>query len=124
MEQAGKILVVMSDLFFTVKIIDSAKKIGLAAEFVKDKILALEKARANPALIVFDLNCEAVDPIALIAAVKAETNVPMLGFVSHVQTELKQRAIDAGCDRVVPRSVFAQQLPDLLVTALQSRAAG
>ena len=38
----------------------------------------------------------------------------MIGFVSHVQTELKQRAKEIGCDTVVARSVFAQNLPAIL----------
>ena len=42
----------------------------------------------------------------------------MVGFVSHVQTELKQRAQEVGCDTVVARSVFAQNLPAILQEAL------
>lgn len=123
-QHSAKILVVMSDLFFSVKIIDAAKRLGMTAEFVKDKGIALEKAKAGPAVAVIDLNCDAADPLDLIAIIKAETNVPMLGFVSHVQTDLKQRAVDAGCDTVVARSIFAQRLPELLSIALQSRATG
>ena len=36
------------------------------------------------------------------------------GFVSHVQGELKQKAQEAGCDVVMPRSAFSQTLPQLL----------
>ncbi len=122
MEQPAKVLVVMSDLFFSGKIIDAAKRLGLTAEIVKDKTLALEKARANPPLVVIDLNCAAADPVNLIAAIKAETNVPMIGFVSHVQTELRQQAQQAGCDNVVARSVFAEKLPEMLASAVKSRA--
>jgi CheY-like chemotaxis protein len=123
---SGKILGVMSDLFFTVKIIDAAKKIGLTAEFVKEKPRALEKAKDGPAMIVVDLNCDAADPLRLIAAIKGnpETSaIPMIGFVSHVQVELKQKAEAAGCDTVVARSVFAERLPDLLANAASSPAA-
>ena len=124
MEHPGKILAVMTDLFFTVKILDAAKKLGLTAEFVKDKTLALEKARANPSLVILDLNCAAIDPLGLIAAIKAATNVPLLGFISHVQVDLKQKALAAGCDTVVARSVFAERLPELLATPVKSPAAG
>lgn len=116
-EQTGKILAVMSDLFFSVKINDAAKTLGITAEFVKDKTLALERAKAKPPLIILDLNCDAADPLDLIAQIKADpetAGIPIVGFVSHVQTELKQRAKEIGCDTVVARSVFAQNLPAIL----------
>jgi CheY-like chemotaxis protein len=108
-----KILAVMSDLFFSVKINDAAKKLGMTAEFVKDKTLALEKAKTRPPLIILDLNCDAADPLGLIVSIKANpetAGIPMVGFISHVQTQLKQRAQEMGCDTVVARSVFAQNL--------------
>jgi len=119
MAESRKILGVMSDLFFTVKIIDAAKKVGLAAEFVKEKSRALEKAKDGPAMIILDLNCDAADPLGVIAAIKADpatAAIPMLGFISHVQVLRKQQAEQAGCDRVVARSVFAEKLPELLVS--------
>jgi CheY-like chemotaxis protein len=127
-DPAKKILAVMSDLFFSVKINDAAKKLGMTAEFVKDKALALEKAKLKPPLIILDLNCDAADPLGLIAGIKNDpetAGIGMIGFVSHVQTELKQRAKDAGCDTVVARSVFAQSLPEMLERAIpgQSREA-
>ena len=113
----GKILAVMSDLFFSVKINDAAKKLGMTAEFVKDKTVALEKARAKPPLIILDLNCDTADPLGLITAIKADPDtvgIPIVGFISHVQTELKQQAQEIGCDTVIARSVFAQNLPAIL----------
>jgi CheY-like chemotaxis protein len=117
-----KLLAVMSDLFFSVKINDAAKKLGMTAEFVKDKTLALEKAKSKPPLIILDLNCDTADPLGLVAAIKADpetAGIAMIGFVSHVQAELKQRAQAAGCDTVVARSVFAQNLPAILETSLK-----
>jgi hypothetical protein len=38
----------------------------------------------------------------------------IVGFVSHVQGDLKVKALDAGCDAVMPRSAFSQNLPQLL----------
>jgi CheY-like chemotaxis protein len=120
-EQTGKVLAVMSDLFFSVKINDAAKKFGTTAEFVKDKALALEKAKAKPPLIIIDLNCEAADPLDFIARLKADpatAAIGMIGFVSHVQMQLKQDAQNQGCDTVVARSVFAQNLEEILARYL------
>ena len=122
-EKAGKVLAIMSDLFFAVKISDAAKKLGASAEFVKDKSLALKKANLKPPLIIFDLNCDSADPLGLIAVIKANpetATIPMIGFVSHVQTQLRQNAQDLGCDTVVARSVFAQKLPAMMGAAISA----
>ncbi len=112
-----KILAVIEDLFFTVKVNESAKRAGLPAEFVKSEQDALHKAAEQPALIVIDLNCASVDVLELIRKLKAsdETKkISLIGYVSHVQGELKQQAQEAGCDMVLARSAFSQNLPQIL----------
>jgi len=107
----------MSDLFFSVKIIDAAKRLGSSAEFVKDPERVLEKARLHPPVIVLDLNCGDVDPVHLLQRLKSDpetSKIPVVAFVSHVQTQLKQDAERAGCDVVVARSAFSQNLTALL----------
>jgi hypothetical protein len=67
--------------------------------------------------VIFDLNYDAADPIGLILQIKnnPETKrVSTIGFISHVQTDLKLKAQESGCDMVVARSVFAQNLPVIL----------
>ena len=52
--------------------------------------------------------------------------IGIVAFVSHVQAQLKQQALEIGCDTVVARSVFAQNLPAILdkyLTPSQSREA-
>ncbi|SRR5258706_7083972 len=112
-----KILAVLDDLFFTVKINETAKRAGLPIEFLKSETDALEKAKAKPLLIILDLNCGALDPLKLIEKLKANTEtkgINVLGYVSHVQGELKQKAQEAGCDMVLARSAFSQNLPQIL----------
>jgi len=111
-----RVIAVMSDLFFSVKVTDAAKRCGLTLEFVKDPKELLEKAKERPSLIVFDLNFDAADPLKLIAKLKgrAETKgISLIGFLSHVQGELKQKAQEAGCDMVMARSAFSQNLPQI-----------
>ncbi|HVW83671.1 MAG TPA: hypothetical protein VHB50_03285 [Bryobacteraceae bacterium] len=115
--QDKKILAVMSDLFFSVKINDIAKKLGMTVQFLKDKETVLEKIKEKPSVVIFDLNYDAADPIGLIQAIKSDPEtkrVSTIGFVSHVQTDLKMKAQESGCDMVVARSVFAQNLPTIL----------
>ena len=112
-----KILAVVSDLFFSVKINDAAKRAGLSVEFVKDHEEVLAKAKAQPTLIIFDLNFESVDPLGVIAKLKNTAdlkNISVIGFLSHVQGELKQKAHETGCDMVLARSAFSQNLAQIL----------
>ena len=45
----------------------------------------------------------------------AETKgVNLIGYISHVQGELKVQAQQDGCDMVLARSAFSQNLPQLL----------
>jgi hypothetical protein len=40
--------------------------------------------------------------------------VSIIGFLSHLQGDLKAKAVEAGCDVVMPRAAFSQNLPNLL----------
>lgn len=112
-----KIVAVLDDLFFTVKILDAARRAGLELVCVKDEAAALQQARENPVLIIVDLTTKAVNAVELIRTLKSspETrDVDLLGFVPHVQVELKQSALAAGADQVLPRSTFSTSLPAIL----------
>jgi PleD family two-component response regulator len=111
-----RVLAVLDDLFFSVKLADAAKRAGMDLEFVKDARQVLEKSQRKPAFIVLDLNFEAAGPLALISALKASAatkGISLIGYVSHVQGELKRQALDAGCDMVLARSAFSQSIPQV-----------
>ncbi|MGA3260374.1 MAG: response regulator [Bryobacteraceae bacterium] len=115
-QEPNRVLAAVSDLFFSVKLTEAAKRAGLALEFVKEPKELLEKAVSaqKPSLIIFDLNFEALQPLKLIGKLKgkAETKgISLIGYLSHVQAELKQQAQEAGCDMVLARSAFSQNLP-------------
>jgi PleD family two-component response regulator len=112
-----KVLAVVGDLMFTVKINEAARRAGLHVDFVKSEKDAVEKAKEKPALIILDLNGGAVQPLKLIGKLKGspETKaISLLGFVSHLDAELKQQAQEAGCNMVMARSAFSQNLPMIL----------
>jgi len=112
-QEPKRVLAVVSDLFFSVKLSEAAKRNGLALEFVKEAKEVLEKANSKPALIVFDLNFDAVGPVALISKLKgnAETRgISLIGYLSHLQAELKMQAQEAGCDMVLARSALSQNM--------------
>ena len=113
----AKILAVLDDLFFTVKINEAAKRAGVPVEFVKSAKDALDKAKAHPTAIILDLNCATLDPLKLIEDLKSNASlkrIRLIGFVSHVQAELIQKAREAGCDTVLARSALSKDLPQIL----------
>jgi PleD family two-component response regulator len=113
-----KILAVVEDLLFTVKISDAAKRAGLEVEFLKSERDVIEKAnQEKPLLIILDLNFSAVQPLRLISKVKSNGDtkqISVIGYLSHVQGELKQQAHDAGANIVMARSAFSQNLQQIL----------
>lgn len=112
-----KVVAVLEDLFFTVKINEAAKRAGLPIVFVKSERDALDQAAEGPAVILVDLNCTCLDPLQLIRSLKNDpefAKISLVGYVSHVQGELKQQAQEAGCDMVLARSAFSQNLPQIL----------
>ena len=107
------VLAVLEDLFFTVRINEAAKRAGLGITFVKSQRDTLDHAATHPALIILDLNFSSIEPVELIRKLKDDPDlqkISLLGYVSHVQGELKQEAHDAGCDMVLARSAFSQNL--------------
>jgi DNA-binding NarL/FixJ family response regulator len=115
-----RIFAFVDDLFFLAKIQETARKMNVKVEFVKTEKDLQEKIGQNgddkPSLIIFDLNNVAAKPLTMIPKLKSKlkkaTNI--IGFVSHVQGELKMKAQEAGCDMVLPRSAFSQNLAQLL----------
>ncbi len=112
-----KVIAVVDDLMFTVKIMDAAKRAGLDALFVKSEKDLLEKAHEKPLLIILDLNSSSVQPLKLISRLKGDgelKGISLIAFLSHVQGELKQQAQEAGANMVMARSAFSQNLQQIL----------
>ena len=112
----------IEDLFFLAKIQETARKLGIKVGFVKadkDAIAKLTEGGDNdrPSLIVFDLNNANAKPLTLIPKIRTKLKkgkTSIIGFLSHLQGDLKVKAVEAGCDVVMPRSSFSQNLPNLL----------
>jgi hypothetical protein len=116
-----RIFCFIEDMFFLAKIQETARKLGVKVEFIKGdkesvaKLTDLPEAE-RPKLVVFDLNNLNAKPITLIPKLKTKLKkaTSIVGFLNHLQGELKAKAIEAGCDTVMPRSAFSQSLPNLL----------
>jgi hypothetical protein len=119
-ETPPRIFAFIDDLFFLAKIQETARKLNVKVEFVKTDKDLYERLGENgdhkPSLIIFDLNSASSKPLSTIPKLKSKlkkaTNI--IGFLSHVQGDLKMKAQEAGCDMVVPRSAFSQNLAQIL----------
>jgi len=121
-DAATRIYCFIEDLFFMAKIQETARKLGIKVEFIKGadkdavaRLADLPEAE-RPKLVVFDLNNVNAKPISLIPKFKTKFKkaTSIVGFLNHLQGELKAKALEAGCDTVMPRSAFSQSLPNLL----------
>ena len=117
------VLAIVDDMFFASKIRATAEAVGVEVSFPRSLEKLVEKAReATPRLVMVDLHNTKIDPVALGRELKSDEDlkaVPLLGFFSHVHTDLQRNAVAAGYDQVIPRSVFARDLGQILSTAQQ-----
>lgn len=112
------VLAVVDDMIFASKIRAVAHAVDMNVRFSRSKESAVRDANAMmPELIVVDLHSRQVDPLELARELKAEQTTHkslLLGFYSHVETQLRDDALAAGYDQVVPRSVFVKDLEKIL----------
>ena len=119
---SGLIIAVVDDMFFASKIRAVAEAVGAEISFPRTPEALIEKAReTKPRLILVDLHNQRVDPRLLASELKSDEElrgIRLVGFFSHVQTELQRSALAAGFDQVLPRSQFSRNLPELLTGIL------
>lgn len=115
---SGGIIAVVDDMFFASKIRAVAEAVGVEISFPRTREALVEKARAiRPRLILVDLHNQKFDAKALAGELKSAEHlreIPLIGFFSHVQTDLQKNALAAGFDQVIPRSVFVRDLQKIL----------
>jgi PleD family two-component response regulator len=115
---ARRVLAAVEDLLFRSKISETAERVGVEAAFPRNPKKLLDALRASPPdLLVVDLNSARFEPLELLRAVKSDSalrGVTTVGFLSHVQGDLALAAREAGCNRVMARSAFVENLPRVL----------
>jgi len=113
----GRVVALMDDLFFQMKLAETARHLGVEVKVAATADALLPLLDPTPKLLIVDLNSRS-QPIAAIERLRgAKNGVRVVGFLSHVQTELAAQARAAGCDEVMPRSAFTQNLADILAAA-------
>jgi len=118
---ARTVIAVVDDLFFASKIRGTAELLGVSVSFPRqlEALLGLVR-QERPALLICDLHSEKIDPLRVAREIKASEElkqIELVGFFSHVQTELQRAAEQAGFDRIMPRSAFTSRLREILAGA-------
>jgi CheY-like chemotaxis protein len=112
------VVAAVSDMIFAAKVNGAAEQHNISVNFVRSLDGLLTTAREkSPAMILLDLNNPRFDPLTAIKDLKNDAElatIPIIGFLSHVQVDLKRNAIEIGCDRVMPRSEFSKHLGEIL----------
>ena len=108
------VLCFLDDLIFISKIKTIAQALGVEIRFGQNNETAPDLVReTNPSLVIIDLNSSKLKPIELVQSIKAIAAIPVVGFVSHVDSEIFDKAKQAGCI-AWPRSKFVSELSALL----------
>ncbi len=118
-----KIVVVVDDLFFLAKIQQTARQLSITVETAVPAALQARLAQGGACAVILDLNHRSGAAVEAVKDVKRSSltaKIPVVGFLSHVQADLAKAAQAAGCDKVMARSAFSQQLPLLLRELSQS----
>ena len=113
----GRVVALMDDLFFQMKLAETAKQLGVEVKVATNGEALMGLMESEPKLVIVDLNARS-QPIQAIEKLRLlRKDVRVVGFLSHVQKELAVQAQAAGCDEVMPRSSFTQNLAAILSVA-------
>ena len=112
------VLVGLQDLMFRSRINEVAKALEVEVRFARSPEELLRAASEDPPVrVILDLDnpmIRGVEVIGLLRGEAATTELPIVGYLSHVNREVREEAIAAGCTETLPRSQFIQRLPELL----------
>ncbi len=113
----GRAVALMDDLFFQMKIAETAKQLGVEFKVATTAEALLSLLDPPTKLVIIDLNARG-NPVATIEHLRAtQKELRVVAFFSHVQTELAAMAQAAGCADILPRSLFTRNLAAILETA-------
>ena len=107
----NQIIAIVTDLFFQARINAAARAAGRQVCFVSSVLESDDLPRCS--LLLVDLDA-ATDVLAIIHAFKVLPGCHIVAFGPHVDTGRRKAAKEAGADRVLAKSKFAQELPNLL----------
>jgi DNA-binding NarL/FixJ family response regulator len=99
------------------KVAETAKHLGIEFKVATTSDALLGLLEPRPQLVIVDLNARSQPIDAIVKLRAASKDIRVVAFLSHVQRELAEQARNAGCDEVMPRSSFTQNLAEILSPA-------
>ena len=112
-----RVVAYMDDLFFQMKLAETAKHLHIEVKVAASPDALLELMDPPPKLVIVDLNARNAPLQAVQRLREQQPTLPIIGFLSHVQTDLAAQAKAAGFQQVIPRSQFTTHLPQILAMA-------
>ena len=114
------IVACVEDLFFRSKIEATARHLNVPVRFtdVRELPRALKEGDAAALLLELTSNGETLEAVRKLRKEADTRDLPIVGFLSHVDRQLASDAESAGVTRVLPRSQFSETLPDLVMDLL------
>jgi len=113
----GRVVGLLDDLFFQMKIAETAKHLGVEFKVAANGEVLSTMLEPPTKLVIVDLNARS-NPVATIARLRAtQKELTIISFLSHVQVDLAAQAKAAGSSEVLPRSAFTQNLAKILAAA-------
>ncbi len=110
----GRVVAFVDDLFFQMKLAETAKQLGVEVKVAVNGEALLGLMESDPKLVIVDLNARSQPLQAIEKLRQSHKDTRVVGFLSHVQRELAEQAQAAGCNEVLPRSSFTQNLAAIL----------
>src|SRR5260221_14642313 len=111
------VLLLCDDLIFTSRISGTARDLGIQvkATAVADTMLALAREQ-TAACLILDLGNSTLQIADFVTRVRAlgELRPRIVAYGSHIDAVRLRAAREAGCDLVLPRSKFVEELPRAL----------
>lgn len=117
-------LVLCDDMIFTSKIVGTARAHGLGMRSVATVARLFEQLDESVCGVVLDLHNPSLQIAETMMELRNQSHqLYVVGFGSHVDTATLQAARQAGCNLVLPRSKFVEDLEKELPRWLAPRSA-
>ena len=105
------------DLIFTSRVVGTGKDLGVTIQAARSvEVLQGQVRRRTPGCVIVDLSNPGLRIGELMAWLgeHCSTRPRVVAYGSHVDTATLRAAREAGCDEVLPRSKFVEDLPQKL----------
>jgi CheY-like chemotaxis protein len=124
----ARVLALVPDLLFGSRVQAALVAAGHEVELLSGPASVGARLAAAPhvSVLVVDLTSDQLDGAAVVRACATDGTLAgtrTLGFYSHVDTETRERAEQAGFDMVVPRSRMAREGAELVTRLAQDATA-